>query len=85
MRVAKMTTTDVQGRENSMSSVAVIWNIPVWKVRSMLIRLSPAATTPTVATVTNFPATICPAGTGAVRSVSSVPLSFSPAARSMAG
>ncbi len=48
-------------------------------------RFSAADNKPTTATVRNFPATTCPAGIGAVRRVSRVPLSFSPAARSMAG
>jgi hypothetical protein len=83
--VRKMITTDQSGSATSIPTISESCSAPVWNVSSMLPRFSAAATTPMSATVTNLPATIAPGGAGAVSSASSVPRSFSPAARSMAG
>ncbi len=75
----------LHGRVNCTCAAFANLNTPLWKVSSMLSRLAAAAAIPISATAANFPATISLAGTGAVSSVSSVPRSFSPAARSIAG
>ena len=75
----------LHGRVNLMSAAFANLKTPLWKVSSMLSRFAAAAAMPISATAANLPVTISRAGTGAVSSVSSVPRSFSPAARSMAG
>jgi hypothetical protein len=81
----KITSTVHSDRPMSPAARSPKRKRPVRKVRSMLARFRAAAIVPTVATAMNLPATRFPAGTGTVRRASSVPRSFSPAARSMAG
>jgi hypothetical protein len=82
---AKMRSADSAGSSNWMFTAPPKRTMPVWKVSSMLPRLSAAAVSPMRAAAANLPMTRWSAGTGTVSSASSVPRSFSPAARSMDG
>ena len=62
-----------------------IWENPQIVLRLMLVMASTTVTTEAVKTARNFPVEMSSLETGVTKSVSKVPLSFSPAVRSMAG